>query len=69
MLIEAGAHVNVSTKQGDTPLHLAAQNRHAAVAEVLLAAQAPTEAVTVSGETSSDIAQRKGHVEVAALLR
>jgi ankyrin repeat protein len=37
MLLEAGATVNVSRKDGVTPLHIAAQNGHRHICQLLMA--------------------------------
>jgi ankyrin repeat protein len=52
-----------------TPLHLAAQNGHKAVAELLIAKGADVNAKTLWDETPLDLAISKEHKELADLLR
>ena len=70
VLIEAGAHVNVSTKQGDTPLHLAAMDiEHGPnVCVELMKAGASYRAKTSLGWTPLHSAMYSDNEEVARLL-
>eukprot|EP01062_Namystynia_karyoxenos_P031595 TRINITY_DN23433_c0_g1_i1.p1 TRINITY_DN23433_c0_g1~~TRINITY_DN23433_c0_g1_i1.p1 ORF type:complete len:1217 (+),score=319.22 TRINITY_DN23433_c0_g1_i1:87-3653(+) len=73
-LISAGADPNLEGKgpgQGNTPLGLACFMGHPAVVAVLLAAGADVNAADAKfrGETPFAIATRKGHTQVADLLR
>ena len=70
VLIEAGAHVNVSTKQGDTPLHLAAMDiEHGPnVCVELMKAGASYCAKTSLGWTPLHSAMYSDNEEVARLL-
>lgn len=45
LLLELGANANVATKYGWTPLHIAAQHGHSAIADELLAHGADVDAV------------------------
>jgi uncharacterized protein len=75
-LIDDGAPVKSKAK-GTKPLHAAAAAGHREVVELLLAAGASVEAVAEdqrkhdswNGKTALQLAEEKGHPEVAALLR
>eukprot|EP00435_Cladocopium_sp_Y103_P070859 s202_g36.t1 len=55
-------------KNGDTPLHDAARNGRAAVAEMLLAANAPLDVQNEEGKTPLDLARENDKSEVVQLL-
>ena len=56
------------TANNSTPLHWAARFGHAAVAELLLQANASPTAVNKNGETPADMAKQSGHHELAKRL-
>ncbi|KAK4336656.1 hypothetical protein RND71_044217 [Anisodus tanguticus] len=58
----------LQTKNGLTPLHMAAQGDHCTTAEVLLNSQAYVDDVTVDYLTALHVACHCGHVSVAQLL-
>ena len=69
-LIKANAYVNAADTDKQTPLHLAALYGHAAVADLLLDANASLTAVDdVFGDTPAQLAQRGGHHDLAKRLR
>ncbi|GAA3032301.1 ankyrin repeat domain-containing protein [Actinokineospora globicatena] len=70
-VVAAGGDAGLADSHGFTPLHLAAQVRNVAVAEVLLAAGAPVDAVNEYGNTPLFVAvfNSRGHGEAIALLR
>ncbi len=70
VLINAGAEVNIQTKQLKlTPLMEAVISGHVDTVKVLLKAGASLEAVTLSGKTALDIAHFEKHKDIADLLR
>ncbi|ROT64112.1 Ankyrin repeat domain-containing protein 50 [Penaeus vannamei] len=62
LLMQENAHVNASTKDGMTPLHLASWGGHAEVIGVLLAKRADGNAKTTEGMTAIHLAGMGGHV-------
>ena len=62
------AEVDAVDEYNSTPLHLAAWYGHAAVAELLLQANASPTAVNISGETPREYAKQLGHHELAKRL-
>ncbi|CAL4234716.1 unnamed protein product, partial [Meganyctiphanes norvegica] len=56
-------------KNGTTPLHLAAFNGKRTVAEWLIEHGVDVAAVNHDGETPVDMAENKGHKELADMLR
>ena len=62
------AEVDAVDEYNDTPLHCAAWKGHAAVAELLLQANASPTAVTKDGLTPADFAKQCGHDELAKRL-
>eukprot|EP00753_Platysulcus_tardus_P019725 PLAT7473.3.p1 GENE.PLAT7473.3~~PLAT7473.3.p1 ORF type:complete len:232 (+),score=72.83 PLAT7473.3:281-976(+) len=67
-LIAAGANVNFVTEHGWTPLTLASKNGHKRVAQLLLAAGADV-MFRVQRQTAEEIAIRRKHRKVAAVIR
>lgn len=68
LIEKAGVNVNGTNVTGLTALMLAAEIGNATIIRVLLDHQAHTTLSNVNGETALDIAQRKGHQDVIALL-
>ncbi|MGW4947562.1 ankyrin repeat domain-containing protein [Actinoplanes sp. NPDC004185] len=70
-LILAGEDVGLQDKDGCTPLHMAAQQKNTAVAEVLLAHGAPVDVVNKFGNSPlwTAVFGSKGEGEVIRLLR
>lgn len=68
-LLQAGANLELPDKvYGCRPLHHAAIGGHVAVVKALLDAGALVTAKDYKGATPLQLAQRKGHTEVAQLL-
>jgi CubicO group peptidase (beta-lactamase class C family) len=68
ILIARGAGIDSANATGFTALHHAAESGALETAEVLLRAGANAAIKTKSGETPRDIAERKHHPDVAALI-
>ncbi len=68
-LIEGNADVNAKTKEGATPLHLAAISNAVAAAKVLLRANAWVFIVDNANRTPEMVAERMGHTAMLDLLR
>ena len=68
LLIEAGANVNSSAKQKTTPLMAAAGLGRIEILETLLQKGADPGAANVNGQTARDIANKKEHQEIVAML-
>ena len=70
---ECGATVDKATRTGSTPLMWAASSGHTAVVRQLLALGADRSLVATDGpfrgQTALDVAEARGKVEAAALLR
>ena len=68
-LLQANASVAAVTVNGYTPLHWAADQDHAVVADLLLQANADPTAVAKNGYTPARRAEQCGHKDLAARLR
>jgi ankyrin repeat protein len=68
-LLEHGAPVNARQEKGWTALHAAAQHGDRAMVELLLKYGANPNAKTDEGHTPDQVANEKGHVEIAERLR
>ena len=60
--------MNARNEDGSTPLHVAAEAGHKAVAELLIAKGADVNATDKSGATPLQIATQKGHKDIVELL-
>lgn len=71
MLVDHGADVNASTTIDDyvTPLMIAADTGNRKIVELLLASGAQVEASDRWGSTAAEYADRKGHADIASLIR
>jgi ankyrin repeat protein len=69
LLLENGAEVNARQQLGYTPLHGAAGNGDAAMTDLLLLHGADATAKNEQGKTAADLADERGHAELAAHLR
>ncbi|MBB5439603.1 ankyrin repeat protein [Pedobacter sp. AK017] len=68
MLINAGAHVNVTQQAGFTPLHAAAQLGDVELIIILLEHGAEVDIRMEGGKLPADLAREKGFVEIAEIL-
>ena len=68
-LLEAGADVNATEKDGVTALHWAAKDGHTAIVMRLLAAGANVHARDEDGLTALDWAAKQGHAAIVMRLR
>ena len=69
LLLEAGASIEATDAEGNTPLHAAAQVGSRRGVEMLLAHGARRSAKNHAGLTAADIAKRRGDDDIAKLLR
>ena len=68
MLLEAGAHANVTEITGLSPLHSAAEQGNLELIIDLLEAGADVKAKTLDGKTAGDMAYAKGWTDIARIL-
>ena len=68
-LIKAGANPNAKNVEGKTPLMLAAELDCLEIVELLIEKNVDALAQTVQGETAYDLAVKRGHTKIAAVLR
>jgi len=68
-LIDRGARVNVSVKDGRTPLAIAIEQNNIAMFNLLLRERADIHAVTVSGYSILDIAYAKARMQMIQILK
>lgn len=68
LLIEAGADVNKTLLNGNSPLHLAVLSGNRFIANNLVAAKAKIDTQNVNGETPLIIAVKEGNNEIVSLL-
>lgn len=69
LLLSHGADPNYQEKRdGIRPLHIAAYENDAAMAEVLLSAGADVHATDRDGDTALDVATRLGHAQIEAIF-
>jgi ankyrin repeat protein len=68
LLVDAGANVNEQADFGEAPIHLAAEDDHAAIAELLIACGADTSLRSSFDGTALDVALRAGSKACVALL-
>jgi uncharacterized protein len=69
LLLDRGADANARQQLGYTPLHSVGNNGDAAVADLLLARGADPAAKNDDGKTAADVAEERGHTELAERLR
>ena len=69
LLLDHGADVNARQQMGYTPLHGAASSGNGAMVDLLLSRGADRSAKSDDGKTPADIADARGHAELAARLR
>ena len=67
-LLDRGADVKVSRRDGTTPLHLAAMKGFVTIGKKLIEHQAPVTAVTREGKTPLHLALEKTHGPFATLM-
>ena len=68
VLVQSGAHVNVTDKVGGTPLYYAAWRGNITCVELLLKAGADIDAQGFHGDTALHVAAQEGHLQIAQLL-
>ena len=68
LLLDAGAEINQQAEFAEAPIHVAAEEGHAAVLELLLARGADARLVSTSGGTALETAQTAGEESCTVLL-
>ena len=68
LLLKAGANIEATDEDGDTPLHVASANEADGAVKLLLEAGANIEATNKDGKTARDLAENAGYDEVVQLL-
>ncbi len=68
-LIDRGARVNISVKDGRTPLMIAIEQNNISMFSLLIRERADIHAVTVGGHSVLDIAYAKARMEMARILK
>jgi len=66
--VERGAHINVKTIKGMTPLHVAARKGNLSVVKLLVERGADVRLKNDEGQTASDVARSEGKGDVAEWL-
>jgi ankyrin repeat protein len=69
VLVDAGADVNATQREGYRPLHQAVEHGDTELVDLLLSAGADPALTNDVGEAAADFALRHGHRELAARLR
>ena len=67
-LVNDGANVNVTSRNGFTPLHRAAQNGHTDVVRWLLQCGADASARSKGKDTPLTLSRQNGHKQIVKLL-
>ena len=67
-LLSEGADVNIKTKDGQTPLHIAARNGQVDIVDMLLAKGADFTVQNSNGRTIAGLAKVNGHMEIFELI-
>jgi ankyrin repeat protein len=68
LLIAAGAKVNLRNRYDNSPLHVAAQNNHRAICEMLIAHKADVMLLNYENKNCKDLAEDQRHGELVDLL-
>jgi len=67
-IINSGANINTTTRNGTTPLSLAAETGHADIVKALLGAGADIDVRNKTGMTALGLAKDNGHADIADML-
>ena len=68
LLLQLGADIHAKNKDGDTPLHLAAQKGYLGIVKLILKLTADTHTKNNKGQAPLHMAAVKGHLQVVKLL-